>query len=81
MNDNKLIEAVEHEDHKPEDKEADIANTIGTNILETNDNQSWLQNINFRHHPHNILLAKPQPKLWRWREWVVSNIIILHSSQ
>ena len=35
MHDNELIEAVEHEDHKLGDKEADIANTIGTKILET----------------------------------------------
>jgi peptidoglycan hydrolase CwlO-like protein len=63
LHDNELIEAVEHEDHNLEDKEADIANTIGTNILETKDNQSQLQNINFCHHPHKILLAKPKIKL------------------
>jgi hypothetical protein len=41
------------------DKEVDIANTKGTNICETKANQSWLQNINFCHHPQ----AKPQLKL------------------
>ena len=51
MHDKELIEAVEHEDHKLEDKDGDIATTIGTKVLERKDDQSLSQDINFCHHP------------------------------
>ena len=65
MHDNELIKAVEHEDHKLVDKEADIANTIGKHIFETKDNQSWLQNIKFlSQSSHYIVSQAPAQALF-----------------